>query len=402
MPSSTLKTTKSGKRFYEIRCHVSRSKGTFTRRWYVPDGWSEKAIQRELAKVSAEFERQCKAGEVLTRADQKAQEEEAQRLAELEAAKIVTLRQYCERVFMPALTVTAAENTRSGFQSCLDLRIYPAFGNVPMRDISAAQINSFLLDLQASGLSHSTAVKYYTLFNLIFKSAYLDDTIPANPMGKVQRPKPTKAEGKKTGVESYTADELQYILECLEREPLKWQAYMQLLIDTGIRRGECCALQWADIDFQAGTVTISRSAGYTPEAGIYTTTPKNGKTRSFDLSDEVLQLLRKLRAEQSQKAVSKWVFTQEGTAEMMHPQSPDRFMHNFAKHNGIEHLHPHKLRHSFASVAITNGADIASVSEKLGHSDKAVTLRLYTHADAESIKRAGNIFRDALKKTNNE
>ena len=96
MPSATLKTTKSGKRFYEIRCHVSRSKGTFTSRWYVPDGWSEKAIQRELAKVSAEFERQCKAGEVLTRADQKAQEAEAQRLAEIEAAKIVTLRQYCK------------------------------------------------------------------------------------------------------------------------------------------------------------------------------------------------------------------------------------------------------------------------------------------------------------------
>ena len=55
------------------------------------------------------------------------------------------------------------------------------------------------------------------------------------------------------------------------------------------------------------------------------------------------------------------------------------------------------LRHSFASVAITNGADIASVSEKLGHTDKAVTLRMYTHADQESIKRASQIFRDAVK-----
>ena len=60
-------------------------------------------------------------------------------------------------------------------------------------------------------------------------------------------------------------------------------------------------------------------------------------------------------------------------------------------------MHPHKLRHSFASVAITNGADIASVSEALGHSDKAVTLRMYTHADQESIKRAGEVFREALK-----
>ncbi len=76
-------------------------------------------------------------------------------------------------------------------------------------------------------------------------------------------------------------------------------------------------------------------------------------------------------------------------------------MKRFAQRYGIEGLHPHKLRHSFASVAITNGADVASVSEKLGHSDKAVTLRMYTHADEESIKRAGDIFRNALEAAEN-
>ena len=81
----------------------------------------------------------------------------------------------------------------------------------------------------------------------------------------------------------------------------------------------------------------------------------------------------------------------------MHPQSPTHYLKMFAKRYKIEGLHPHKLRHSFASVAITNGADIASVSEKLGHTDKAVTLRMYTHADQESIKRASQIFRDAVK-----
>ena len=86
----------------------------------------------------------------------------------------------------------------------------------------------------------------------------------------------------------------------------------------------------------------------------------------------------------------------------MHPQSPTRYFQTFGKRYGIPDFHPHKLRHSFASVAITNGADIASVSEKLGHSDKATTLQMYTHADAESMKRASNIFRDALKQRENE
>ncbi len=81
----------------------------------------------------------------------------------------------------------------------------------------------------------------------------------------------------------------------------------------------------------------------------------------------------------------------------MNPQSPTAYLKRFGKRYSIPDLHPHKLRHSFASVAITHGADIASVSEKLGHSDKSVTLRMYTHADAESIKRAGDIFRQAVE-----
>ena len=48
-------------------------------------------------------------------------------------------------------------------------------------------------------------------------------------------------------------------------------------------------------------------------------------------------------------------------------------------------------------IAITSGADVASVSEILGHSDKAITLRVYAHSDAEARKRASNILIDALK-----
>lgn len=76
-------------------------------------------------------------------------------------------------------------------------------------------------------------------------------------------------------------------------------------------------------------------------------------------------------------------------------------MKKFAARYGVNDLHPHKLRHSFASVAITNGAGVASVSEKLGHADKSTTLRMYTHADEESVRRAGDIFRQALEAAGN-
>ena len=102
MPSTRKKVNKSGQTFYEIRVSRGRGKSYLTKRWYVPEGWSQRAIDRELASVAAEFERQCSNGEIISRAEQR--EKDAQEAAE--AARILTLKQYGERVFMPAKAVT--------------------------------------------------------------------------------------------------------------------------------------------------------------------------------------------------------------------------------------------------------------------------------------------------------
>ncbi|MEY8575623.1 tyrosine-type recombinase/integrase [Oscillospiraceae bacterium 21-37] len=398
MPSIREKTTKTGSKFYEIRVSRGRGKSYLTTRWYPPEGWSRKAIERELHKQAAEFERQAQAGEVVSR------EEQAQltRQQAVEAAKIKTVRQYGEGVFMPAKTVTMSENSRSAYQGALDKWIYPALGDFKLPEITPAEISALLLSMQKQGKAQATCVKVYTILKGLFKMAYLADLIDRNPMDKVERPKPRKDEMKKPAeVESYTAGELKYILDCLQNEPLKWRAYLSMLIDTGVRRGEACGLKWEYVDLDAGQITIAGNLCYTPAKGVYLDTPKNGKTRTVDIAPGVASLLRQLRAEQARDGLSPYVFSQEGSPEPMHPQSPTRYMKRFAKRYGVADLHPHKLRHSFASVAITNGADVASVSEKLGHSDKAVTLRMYTHADAESVKRAGDIFRNALEAAGN-
>lgn len=79
---------------------------------------------------------------------------------------------------------------------------------------------------------------------------------------------------------------------------------LHLLIDTGIRRGECCGLQWKNIDFKANTITISGNLCYTPTKGVYLDTPKSGCIRTIDVDPDVIELLRQLRVEQSSKAIS--------------------------------------------------------------------------------------------------
>lgn len=393
MPSTRKMTNKAGQTFYEIR--VSRGRGTapLSTRWYPPEGWSQRAIDRELAKVAAEYERQCKAGEVISRAEKK----ERALLERQEAAKVQTLQQYGERVFMPSKSISISENSRSSFQGFLDHWIYPTLGELKLPDITAANITALLLSMQSQGKAHATVVKCYTVLNSLFKMAYLSDTIPKNPMDKVERPKPRKDEARKDDVEAYTVEEVRHILASLDKEPLKWRALVRLLIDTGIRRGECCGLKWDCLNFKDNTITIQWNLCYTPAKGVYLDTPKNGRARTIDVDPDIMALLRSLRLEQASHAISAFVFTQDNSPEPMHPQSPTRCLKGFSKRYGVPDLHPHKLRHTFASIAITSGADIASVSEKLGHSDKAVTLRMYTHADQESIKRASQIFRDALK-----
>ena len=394
MASIKLNETKNGRRFFQISVSRGYGKAPYKTRWYWPDGWSKRTAEREAAKQAAVFELACKNGEVLNRAQER--EKAAQEAAE--AAKLKTVRQYADGVFMPTKEATFSENARSSYRMFLDKHILPALGDVLLVEVSPAMIQKLLIDFQRAGYAHATTVKLYNILNGIFEMAFLDDSIPMNPMLKVKRPAPRKDEQpKEESDKAYTVQDLAYILSCAAREPLQWQTYISLSADTGLRRGECCGLQWSDIDFNAGAVTVRRNLQYTAAAGVYATSPKNGKVRVVDVGPDTLALLKQLRVRQARSCFSEWCFTQEGTAEPMHPQSPTRYFKKFGERYGVKDFHPHKLRHSSASIAITSGADVVSVSERLGHSDTAVTLRMYAHANEESIRRAGQAVRDALK-----
>lgn len=393
MASYTKKIDAKGEVFYKVQVTDGRGRKV-TRNWRPEPGWSARTIQSKLDQFAANLKNELAAGTVKT----KQESDEEKRLADLEAAKLKTVRQYADGVFMPSKEATFSENARYSYRMFLDKHIFPVIGDFFIKDISTAMLRKLLLDYQKKGYAHSSCVKLYNILNGFFDMAFQDDSIGTNPMLKVARPKPRKEEkAQEDTKKSYTVRELRHILQCLANEPLKWQAYVSLIADTGVRRGEACGIQWSDINFKAGTVTIRRNLQYTASAGVYETSPKNGKARTVDIGPEVIDLLRQLQDQQSRSCISKWAFTQDSSPEPMHPQTPTRFFKKFGHRYGIEDFHPHKLRHTSASIAITSGADVVSVSERLGHSDTAITLRLYSHANNDSIRRAGQAVRDALK-----
>lgn len=401
MASVRKRKRKDGSMFYEIQVSRGRGLSPYTMRWDRPEGLAEKTIQSQLRTVAVNFENDCKAGKVKTRKEEKeAAELEREEREKAEKDK-VTFRRFCNESFLPAIRARASQTSAYNYELQLKKHIFPVLGGLEMTEIRAGDINQLLRQILAEGKSDAVAVKTYTIIRSVMKMAYADELIERNPMERVDRPHKRKQNGEAGDVKSCTAEELRRLCEALREEPYLWQVLVRLLIDSGLRIGECVGLLWENLNFEKNMICVNGALKYTPDKGIVRSSTKNGKSRSFGVDPEVMEMLRVLRDRQAFSRESAYVFVNEKTGLPLHPDSPRRFIKQLGEKCGIKGLHPHMLRHSFASVAITNGADIASVSEKLGHSDKAVTLRMYTHADEASISRASDIFREAIKNKKN-
>lgn len=253
-----------------------------------------------------------------------------------------------------------------------------------------------MLDMQNQGKSHSTIIGAYTLLNVMFKRAYRKDLIDRNPMDKVDRPEEMKSEREKT-ISAFTAEEAKHIFECAENEPLLWKTMVRLLVDTGIRRGEACGLRWASIDFNENKAIIDGSLDYTRGYGVYWAETKSGKTREIYFSEQSKALLKALRKEQNASGViPQYVFCHPGTPGTVHPQAVYTWLRRFEKRHDVDHVYPHKMRHMFGSIAATNGMDLISLKEVLGHSDIKTTQK-YCHGNEESRRKVAETVFKAIK-----
>lgn len=239
MASIKKTTDAAGNVVFKVRVSGGRGRRV-TRTWRPQDGWSARTTERELRKFAASLENEMNAGEIVTRSEKM----EQKKMAALEAAKMKTLRQFTDGVFMPAKEVSFSENARSNYRTNLDKHILPALGDYQMMDITPPMLAKFFVDMQRStyitkktvrqkgkpdkveenthNYSYSAIIKIYIILHGIFKMAYMTDSIPSNPMDKVPRPKPRKDEATQEPTEkAYTVPEMQHILSCLENEPLK-------------------------------------------------------------------------------------------------------------------------------------------------------------------------------------
>lgn len=271
------------------------------------------------------------------------------------------------------------------------------FQGAVLQEISPVDIQKYLNYLRTAykskygkPLGQRSVRHQYVALGRIFKYADKLEMLVKNPMDKVEAPK----KGKKP-VEAMTEEQAKQFFTLIQDCPLDFRCMLQLLITTGIRRGECMGLRWGDIDERQGTLTVERNVSYTPESGVIVGTPKTeNSVRTIPLMPSTLKLLHDykidvLRQYPNTILQEAYLFPQDGN--VFAPRDPNavtRRVKRFMRLHNLPDLSPHDLRHSCATLLLANGADIKSVQEILGHADASTTLNFYVKTDLRQMQAA--------------
>ena len=240
-------------------------------------------------------------------------------------------------------------------------------------------------------LSDKTVLEYHRFLGTVLTQAEKEMLVSYNAASRATAPKVTRAK-----VNYFQPEQLHGILCALEQEPLQWQVLVQLLMVTGCRRGEVAALKWESFDFQARTVRIEASLLYTPFHGVFEDTTKTGETRLLKLPESTVALLLSYRESLPPKCRAKGYIFRRKDGSPIRPDSITGWLGRFARRHDLPHINPHAFRHSVASVLISHGTDVVTVSKYLGHATVTTTQNIYSHLIEESQTRAAQCISDVM------
>ena len=249
-------------------------------------------------------------------------------------------------------------------------------------------------------LSGKTLLHYHRLLSSMLETAVLWQMIETNPCKRVKAPRVPRTEA------AYLDEkEAARMIELLDREPIQYRTMILLLINTGLRRGELCGLEWKDIDFENCVLHVQRNSLYLPERGIYEETTKTlGSQRVIKMPANCVPMLKEYRAWQGQERLKigdQWydydrLFTQ-WNGKPFYPDTLTSWFHDFVRRSDLPHVTIHGLRHTNATLLIAAGTNLRTVSARLGHSQTSTTANIYAHAIQSADAVAAETLNDILK-----
>ena len=314
-----------------------------------------------------------------------------------------------------------APSTYKRYCRMLETRLLPYFGHFYINKIKPTDIMKFydLLEkdtqlVRKKGnngsktkkpLSGKTILEHHRLLRAMLHKAVYWQLIVANPAERVQPPKARKPKRK-----SYDDEQTKILLENLELlsiEDTKYKVAITLTIFTGVRLGELMGLEWQDVDFKNGIISINRSSQYLSDMGVFTKVPKTESSiREIAIPEFIISLLEEYKLwYEEQKSIYGELWTNsdrlfvQADGKPMHPSTISKWFVKYVGQIGLPVINFHGLRHTNASLLVAQNIDIAVISARLGHAQISTTLDFYVHPLLSHNRKAGYALENLLLPT---
>ena len=304
-------------------------------------------------------------------------------------SKTITKMKFSELAVQWILSVShgVKESTLAHYRYTLERYLLPVFGSDRISDLDEQRLEQGILQVisAASGrhkpLGASSSRECLTMLRRICKyAAHLHLMRTVEVFVKLPQMEPCQTK-------PFSAQEQAALREFVLADPTPRKVGLLLQMQLGLRIGEVCGLQWGDFDLKANVLTVRRTVsriycgvGCTK---IVVQTPKTKSSgREIPIPYDLAALLRKLRGSASPDT---W-FLSGGTERPVEPRCYRKSIRGYLRRAGVRRVHPHALRHTFATTCLQSGCDIKTLSEILGHADANVTLKRYVHSDMKRKK----------------
>ncbi|MGM7556957.1 tyrosine-type recombinase/integrase [Aerococcus christensenii] len=298
-------------------------------------------------------------------------------------------------------SIDIEKSTLNKTTNIFENHILPPLGNKQIAHLKSSTIQRLINDWYKHYVSYK---KMYMYLKNLINYAILQGYLVVNPCNKVKVPKAKKIEKEFSNRDAnfYTKEQLEQVLSLLKsKAPLKWFCFFRLLAYSGLRRGEALALQWQDINFKKGTISVSRALKR-QKTGLYIGNTKNlSSVRTLDMDNKTLDILKEWKVYQQEYFLKRgynlltsdsFVFRREDSNFPIGDATPRNFFYKFCCNNNFPFINVHGFRHTHCSLLFEAGVSMKDVKDRLGHNDIQTTMNIYAHVTPHSRKEASQKF----------
>ena len=288
---------------------------------------------------------------------------------------VITFKTFIEDTYLPWYKTQVKESTYLNRCSTIQ-KHFSYFYRMPVDEIEPINVQNWQLEL-AKEFSPNYIRIVQGMLSIAFDRAVILGLAKKNPSRMIGNIK-----SKKTKVDFWTLEEFQKVISLLYKGDY-YEHYLFIsfwvLFMTGMRIGEAAALQWSDIDFETGMLSISKTLYYKSMDTFKFVEPKTqASIRTIYIDTDTVRELQAWR-EVQQKVLKgcDFVLSYNGIPTSKH--TLPRALEKLAGLAGVHRIKIHALRHSHASLLISMGENPLLIKERLGHEKIQTTLGTYGH-----------------------